>query len=216
MSMTAPPVRSERLKRADQAGNGWRREANAERGVPSSPTGHLPGDLDVLRPEAEDVGDHEDAIAFLAGSDQRLASSSVMAIGFSSRTCLPAASAASVAGAVLRRRQADVDGIDVGVGDYRPEIVRPARADLFRQWLCPVGTGRVDRRHLDVRHGGVRPGVRAAHEPRAEHRRPAPFRLLPRPRQRFTVTGPSVTQASTVRPVTPYLPRHYSGMNCRT
>ena len=72
MSMTAPPVRSERLNSADQAGNGCRREANPERGLPSSPVADPPRDLDVLRPEAQDVRDHEDAIGRLVGLDERL------------------------------------------------------------------------------------------------------------------------------------------------
>ena len=132
MSMTAPPVRSERLNSADHAGNGCRREANPVRGFPGSPT-RLAGDLDVLGPEAQDVRDHEDAIGCLVGPDERLGiferegdrllEEDVLASGERGLGHLP----------VLRVGRQISIRLDAGVGENRLQIVRPTRADLARQ-----------------------------------------------------------------------------------
>src|SRR5215213_7900979 len=95
MSMTAPPVRSERLNSADHAGNGCLREAKPERGLPNSPvatrlaistySGQKRRTCAIMKTRS---------VASLARTSA-WASSSERAIGFSSWTCLPAASAAS-------------------------------------------------------------------------------------------------------------------------
>ena len=100
------------------------------------------------------------------------ASSSERAIGFSSRTCLPAASAASATSRCCGvGRQISTASMPGSARTACRSSVQP-RVDLARQGLAPIGTRRVDRRHLDVRHRGVRFGVRAPHEPRAQDRDP--------------------------------------------
>ena len=94
--------------------------------------GHLPRDLDVLGPEAEDVSHHEDAVGFgrealqcpriVERESDWLLQQDVFARRERGLRRRP----------VLRRGEADVDGVDVRVGDDLREVVRPARADLAR------------------------------------------------------------------------------------
>ena len=110
-------------------------------GFPSSPLATRLRDLDVLRPEAQDVRDHEDAIGRLVGPHERLGiferegdrllEEDVLASGKRSLGHLP----------VLRGGQADIDRLDAGVGENRLQIIRPTRADLARQGSPRSGLG---------------------------------------------------------------------------
>ena len=73
--------------------------------------------------------------------------------------------------AVQRRRQADVDGVDLRVPERRLEIVGQLCADRGRDRSGPVAPTRGDRldAHPIAERAVVR-GVRGGHEPAAEDR----------------------------------------------
>ena len=76
----------------------------------------------VLGEEGQHVADHQQLPGLLAGSHHPRGVGRISAIGFSQKTCLPAFRAAMVASGVPGRRQADVDQIEVRVGDQLVQL----------------------------------------------------------------------------------------------
>ena len=159
----AHPVVPVRRGRQPQRGH---RERPAEATV-----GEPPLQLDVLGPEAQHEPDHEEAAAplrrrhdcvgVLERQRDRLLEEDVLAGGEGRLGPLT----------VQRRRQADVDGVDLRVAERRQEIVGQLGADRGRDRggaVAPTGGDRLDA-HTIAERAVVR-GVRGPHEPAAEDR----------------------------------------------
>ena len=130
-----------------QSAGGDSRSVDTESGRPRLPVGEPPLQLDVLRPEAQHEPDHEEAatplrrghdrVGVLERQRDRLLEQDVLAGGEGRLGPL----------AVQRRRQADVDGVDLRVPERRQEIVGQLGADRGRDRggpVAPTGGDRLD------------------------------------------------------------------------
>ncbi len=78
------------------------------------------------------------------------ASSGVSAIGFSRKTCLPAANALLGELAMERRRQADVDRVDLRIAMAASRSVVSSAPTTLGHPGCPLGRPRRDRLDADA------------------------------------------------------------------
>ena len=121
-STQTPPERAASIIQSFQAGGGESRSALAASGRPSSPDGDDPPQLDVLGPEAQHEADDEQLAGALGRRDDRLGILERERDRLLQQHVLAGGECALGGLAVLRRRQADVDHVDV-----RPR--RAARRD---------------------------------------------------------------------------------------
>ena len=125
---TPPDLAGSPIQSFQSAGGDSRMRGHRERPA-ELPVREPPLQLDVLGPEAQHEPDHEEAATPLRGGDDcvgvlerqrdRLLEQDVLAGGEGRLGPL----------AVQRRRQADVDGVDLRVAERRQEIVRQLCAD---------------------------------------------------------------------------------------